>query len=352
MKLYLSFIPLFFICSCCITGCKEAPKTAEKSPISFEVKITKTIQSNIDDSQQYLSKNPQYTFISNDSSLVADSQGYYLYVEQKYIKTIGKIGSASGEYKSNKVYTINADTLFIYDQANSKIIGYSLKTNTCVYEKSSSSVAQFMATSILRYQNRFILGDCIYYPSEMRQEKNIFAFLSEDGIIEEMPFTAKQSPSYSVIPGQVMPSYSSRLRYSPDKTKFYTYILFAPFVIIGDIQSQKISALPIELAMDESTKIVNGKIPNADKIVGVFPLQIGFATVSFVTKEEQTTLVIRYYSGEGKKVGELLDKDVNDMLFVSLTDNCYYLLKMNNPNEKLPYPYSLICKNYTTQKNL
>jgi hypothetical protein len=332
-----------------VVGCQNSPqKSAEPPVITLYLEITKTEKFSIDDSQQYLSTNPQYTSISQDSALIADSQGYYLYVNQKFVKIIGKIGSTSGEYKFNKAYTINGDTLFIYDQVNSKIIGYSLTTNTCIYEKYSPVVAQKLATSILRHSNYFILGDCAYYPSELRPQNNIFALLYDGGKVKEMQFSAKQSPSYSVIPSQVMPSFSSRLRFSQDRSQFYTCILFSPYVIVGDIKSKKISTVPIELAMSESTKIINGKLPNADKIIGAFPLRIGFATVSFVIKEERANLAIRYYSVEGKKLGELLDTEIGEnILFVTLTDDYYELLKMNEPGDKLATPYSLIRKSYT-----
>jgi len=333
---------IMFACIVVASGCQR------KSYLSGNTKnfiVTDTSSVLINDTELYLSQSPQFTYISKDSALIVDNKGFHVYVNQKYSKTIGKAGGGTGEYKSNQSYCISFDTLFVYDFPNSKVIGYSLRTGECVFEKSSPAVAQFLATSILRHKGKFLIANTTYFSTP--QNTNIFALLDDAGRLEEIPCTAKSSPSYPVVQGTIFPSYTGRIKLSASGDKFYANILFSPYAIVGDMKTLQCTTLPIELEMDKDAKVVNGKMPNIDKNVGIYPLPDGFALASFVMKEGNTVLAIRFYNHQGQKVGEIKDPHGENVLFITADEKSYSVLKLNDPKDSVPHPYSLIRKNYT-----
>jgi hypothetical protein len=351
----------FVMFSCSRNDNASSFNKIRQSQGSREMKMMKASEKLIplNDSKQFLGQDPVYFLLGNDSALIIGRRFIHLYVNNSFHRSLGTLGRGPKEYGSVNAFSVSGDTLFILDDTNAKIVGYSVSNATCLYElKSAIFIAQGL-TSIIRKDGRFILANCQYVPQEFIKAnvegsgtESLFWMLYDNGEAQPLDFQRKNLNFYDVFPLISGPYMGRGLR---AKGNFvYACFHLAKQAVILDLTTLTFRTVDIQLDIaDPTKKITLDKITfnGLDLVENIFPLSDGFAINSKVVRNDKVKQIIRFYSDTGEYKGFLVNNHseifTNTGAWLShLTDTEYRILYTNRPEDKSPFVCSLLIGEY------
>jgi hypothetical protein len=286
----------------------------------------------------------------NDSLIVQDKESLKLFVQNKFVKHLMQKGPGACEYQHVYAYKTLGDTLIVFDRQLSKLLLYSIKSNTCIREIILSDMSKATLFSYCNekiyffrtnFNNSFKPEEPLAYVMNLKSDTSIkpldftFAKINKTSLLN---FTIKIESSDNVACKGSMIYFSM-----PLQQKIFSY----------NFQTNSFSEFEITLntPQDVAPGTIKGLkqtleyIQNTEIITGIFPLNERIAIVTKQGKQPNIHWAIKFYSFQGDFEGELPAKDY----VVDVSESSFLSLALDVEG-KSKYPYSIVQQFYSVSK--
>jgi hypothetical protein len=254
-----------------------------------------------------------YQQLSKDTSIFvqASPKQIFLFVNNKFNKTIGRYGKGPGEYTNINSFCQYGDTLFVFNR-NRKTLGYLMSNGMCVYEMTDKKM--LFATEMQRIsKGRSIFVNNFFEPESDDKEEFIYTIADKTGVKDSYPIE-RGMIQYPKTNPPIVGGTCNPLKVH-DRIALLIFS-FSPYLVMMNTEDKEAKLIKLQVSIKYPSKKPNLEIPeesttkevieNSDAVLDVFPLSAMFAVVVLKTsysKLRQGRIEIQFYSYDGKSLG-------------------------------------------------
>jgi hypothetical protein len=272
-----------------------------------------------------------------------------LFVNYKFKKTVGKRGKGPGEYSSIFDFTVNGDTVFLFDRRMSKIVAYSLETDQVIDEIVNKDLSQFYG--FLRKDGKFYLAFARYTP-DTEPNKSLLFTLDREKKLRELSFRYADLGHDKIM-----------FKYPPmalvlmkdGGNVLYIRFPFSNRMWIYDVVRDSVESFKLDLEYPQQKDLSRlrdlqdqMKASEHIEVVSAFFLLddlIAFWSVvpKFNEAPTRARSQLRFYTYAGKKVAQF---NVDPFLF-DVQDSLFARWEVDTAHQSVPqYPYRIVWEKY------
>jgi hypothetical protein len=281
--------------------------------------------------------------IGRDSLITIDDFAQIqLYVNNKFVKSIGVNGRGPCEYNSVRHIFLNRDTLFILDPSTTKIVYYSLITDRCLGELILPELSDF--SSFLRFGDSFYLLHA-GYSVVTNLDKTLLFKLYDNSTLTPLGLRFVDLDANVLLP--------PLQKYVSMRTK--GNIIYMEFPLTdklwlyntgnGEVSNFGLSLDGLDkdyktiTDADELMKIFNDEI---ELISGFYLLEDKIAIITGKGRHPDRVIKIKFYNYSGLPLGEI----TTDLYVFRITEQLFSRLTEESDNPDALHPYIILDQGY------
>jgi len=287
------------------------------------------------DTKQPISEILAIEILGRDSIIFRDRSKYLkLFINNIFIKTIGRSGQGPGEYTGAASVSVEANRVYIFDDKIGKLVWYNISNDSFIGEMVDPQFARFQAFKRLAGTTFFF--HTTYTKRDSSNKPLLFTLNLENKLIPQsvrfsdleiggFPYPAKMQPAVRANDSQI-----------------YIYFPFSNKIIVFDSNTQKTKTINLKLDhpfKKEHELVYDGPtfkkaVDDIDLSTGVFLLKKHIAVVVRNGTSPRRDWRIRFYSYDGAFDGELR---ANNFVF-NVTDE-YFSELVIETDQQSQFPY-------------